>query len=227
MLKKLISLLLFIPILINAQEEINDTIALNSNNNISGMYVKNNSSMFNLTYSGDNSLTGKKLTFNTTTTYSLNYSEKITANEWQQKTNLTYKNVFALHMFNTSLIRKISNDNSFGIGIGKWWKYGSITYATLYQKTNYADKINDEVLRHSIRVKIKYEHKKFIISSEYYYQPNVNNLNDNILYGIIKLSLFPNNKINFTVLNNLNYRSLSNVKLINTITLGVGFKLKN
>ena len=148
------------------------------------------------------------------------------SNEWQQKSNLNYKNFFILHVFNYSLVRKISNDNSIGIGISKWWKYGSISYAAIYQKIDYETKSNIELFRHSIRLKLKYENSFIGISYEYYFQPNVILLKDNIIYGNIKLSLFNKKKINLSISDIVNYRSISNVKMIHTLYLGIGFNFK-
>jgi hypothetical protein len=205
-----------------------DSILINSNNTISGMYMYNNNSpLYTLSYFGDNGIERKSLKLSTNTSYSYQYGLEPISNEWQQKSNLNYKNFFILHVFNYSLVRNISNDNSIGIGIAKWWKYGSISYAAIYQKIDYEKKSNTELFRHSLRLKLKYENSFIGISYEYYFQPNVILFKDNIIYGNIKLSLFNKKKINLSISDIVNYRSISNVKMIHTLYLGIGFNFKN
>jgi hypothetical protein len=185
-----------------------DSIKMNSSNMISGMY-NNNSSIFNCIISGDNGIKKNRFTLSTNTAYNLQFNNKIISNELQQKTNFDYENFFLIHVFNHSMTRKIMYDNSYGIGIGKRWKFFSISYATLYQKTTYNNYTYIEVFRHSLRIKSKYSGKKFSISYEYYYQPNFKNIKDNIIYGNIKISLVDNKRINYSISDNINYRSFS------------------
>jgi hypothetical protein len=199
-----------------------DSLRINSNNSISGMYnYNNNIPIMNLTILGDNSFSGKLVTFSTNTAYTLQYNNTIIANELQQKTNINYNNLFLIHVFNHSLSRNIEVDNSYGFGIGKWWNYGSISYALLYQNSRYNNGIILESYRHSLRLKLKYDHRKFGISYEYYFQPNLKDFKDNIIYGNIKINFLNHKKINYTISDNINYRSLSNVKLIHNLTLGI------
>lgn len=205
-----------------------DSLFISSGNTISGNYsYNNNSPIFNINYSGENSLSNRNLKFSTSTVYSVQYNIKNIANELQQKTNVTWKNIFLLHVFNHSLIRKIDTDNSIGLGFGKWWKYSSISYALLFQNTNYSTDIESNIFRHSIRLKLKYDMKRFGINYEYYYQPNIKSIGDNIIYGNIKLSVFINKKISVTLTDIINYRSISSVKLIHNLILGIGFNFKN
>lgn len=203
-----------------------DSISLISTNTISGMYMYNNNPLYTISYYGDNGIEKKSLKFSTNTVYSYQYNLEPISNEWQQKSNLNYKNFFILHVFNYSLVRSISNDNSIGIGISKWWKYGSISYAAIYQKIDYVIKPNIELFRHSIRIKLKYDNSFIGISYEYYLQPNIILFKDNIIYGNLRLSLFNNRKVNLTISDIVNYRSISNVKMIHTLFLGIGFKFK-
>lgn len=204
-----------------------DSISLSCNNSISGMYMYNNNSpLYTFSYYGDNGIENKFLKLSTNTVYSYQRGIEPISNEWQQKSNINYKNFFVLHVFNYSLVRNISNDNSIGIGISKWWKYCSISYATIYQKIDYEKKSNIELFRHSLRLKLKYENSFIGISYEYYFQPNVILFKDNIIYGNIKLSFFNKKKINFTISDIVNYRSMSNVKMIHTLFLGIGINFK-
>lgn len=218
---RLIVLFFFFSLFASGQ----DSTKIKSTFGISGIYAYGiNSPIFNLNVGADNSIDYKKLEFSTNTAYSLQHNKVLVASEFQQKSNIERKNLFILHMFNSSMSRKIQSDNSYGFGIGKWWKYGSVSYAMIYQKTNFIIYSN-EVLRHSIRLKLKYDSTKFGIFSEYYIQPNVKNFEDNIVYGVIKFSIFNHKKINYTITDNINYRSMSNVKLIHNITLGINFNL--
>lgn len=204
-----------------------DSLHVNSGNMISGIYsYNNNSPIFNMSYSGDNGITNKSISFNTNTVYMLQYASTVIANEWQQKTNINWNNLFVVHVFNHSLTRHIDTDNSYGIGIGKWWKHGSISYATLIQNTNYSNNVDVLVFRHSVRVKLKYEMKLISINYEYYYQPNIKTFKDAIVYGNIKLNILNHKKINFTITDVINYRSLSSVKLIHNLAIGVNFNFK-
>lgn len=204
-----------------------DSLLINSGNNISGLYnYNNNSPIFNIAYSGENGVSNKYVIFNTNTVYSLQYNVKIISNEWQQKTNVNWKDIFLLHVFNHSLVRHIDTDNSIGLGTGKWWEIGSISYAMIFQNTNYTSNVNTNTFRHSFRVKLKYNRKSIGVNCEYYYQPNLHSLKDNIIYGNIKLNLFNNRKINLTITDIVNYRSLSSIKLIHNLTLGVNFNFK-
>lgn len=224
-MKTLLFLIGFVPLISQAQDTIKiDSTKITSIHSLTGMYFSGSKiPEFSAAYSGDNGIRGKNLFANINTSYSLTYSNNIKAHEIQNKINICYKNVFLLHVFNSSLIRSITNENSFGAGVGKWWKKSSISYAALYQNTNYASKIDIEVIRHSLRVKCKYDTKKIALSCELYYQPNMLIVKDFIIYGVTKLYLLPNEKINFTISDNINYRSFSNVKMVHTLTLGISF----
>jgi hypothetical protein len=219
---KLLLLIFFIPVFSYSQ----DSIFGASINSITGVYLKNSTTQINAAYSGDNTISRNKLKFNTNTTYSISYSNKIIANELQQKTNINYRKTFILHVFNYSLTRSITSDHSIGLGFGKSWKYFSLSYATLYQNTNYVKLPHKEVIRHSVRLKSTYLHSRFSISCEYYYQPNLLRIQDAIVYGNTKISLFQNKKINFTISDNINFRSVSSVKWMHTLTIGIGFNFK-
>ena len=205
-----------------------DSTKLNLSNSVSMMYIYNNNSpLFNFSYSGDNTIEKKHLRLSTNTNYAYQYNIIPLSLEWQQKSNLGYKNLFILHVFNYSLVRDIPIDNSIGIGYSKKWKYGSISYASIYQRTRYyGDPSLIESVRHSVRLKLKYEIPSTSILFEYYFQPNVQTIKDIIVYGNVKLSLFNTRKLNLTISDVLNYRSVSNVKTIHTLILGIGFNFK-
>lgn len=50
---------------------------------------------------------------------------------------------------------------------------------------------------------------------------------DVIIYGNTKISLFQNRGVNLTISDNINYRSLSTVKLIHSLMFGIGFNIMN
>ena len=205
-----------------------DSTILNLSNSVSGMYMYNNNSpLFNFSYSGDNSIEKKHVKLSTTTIYGYQYNLEPLFIEWQQKSNLSYKNFFVLHVFNYSFVRDIPSDNSIGIGYSKKWKHVSISYASIYQRTRYImDPSLIECVRHSVRLKLKYEIPSTSILFEYYFQPNVQTIKDIIVYGNVKLSLFNTRKFNLTLSDIINYRSMSNVKLIHTLILGIGYNFK-
>jgi hypothetical protein len=182
---------------------------------------------------GNNSFDfGKHIGLDLGTNYNTQYTPKLTQNELIQKINLGYNkehwDLFTTYQYNYSLVRNIQADNWLGIGGGikenfKWGK-ASLSYALLYQNTDYMYNPTTNKLRHSVRVKIKIDKNKFGLTTEYFYQPNINDFNDCIIYGSTKLVLFPKNKLNFIIQSQMNFRSSSDVKMINNLTFGVGYK---
>jgi hypothetical protein len=201
-------------------------------NNLTGIISSNTVTTFGLNYVGNNSLDLKKLSIDLGTSYVIRYNKNLIENEFIQRTNFGYEkenwDLFITHQYNYSLIRKITSDNWLGLGGGikKRFESGkiSISYAILYQNSDYFTLPNENLWRHSLRGRIKFDKKVYSISSEYFYQPNVSDFNDCIIYGTTKLSLFTNKKINFIIQDVLNYRSSSQVKLIHNLTLGIGWK---
>lgn len=194
-----------------------DTIRYNLSNTLSGMYLNKQT---NISYTADNSIKYKKLSIGSNTQYTLGYLNQITSNELLQKTNVAYDNLFLLYILNHSYTRKINAEQSVGIGYVYWWKYVSLSYACLVlhnTEFNY---------RHSFRYKTIYEHNLFKLNIEYYFQPNMRNTNDLIIYGNTKVTLLPKNKFSFTVSDNINYRSLNTIKMIHTINFGITYTYK-
>jgi hypothetical protein len=166
------------------------------------------------------------------TNYNVQYTPQLTQNELIQKVNFGYNkehwDLFTTYQYNYSLVRSIQSDNWLAIGGGvkekfNWGKV-SLSYAFLYQNTDYIVNPTTNKLRHSIRGKIKIEKKAFGLSTEYYYQPNIKDFNDCIIYGTTKLTLFPGKPLNFIIQDQMNFRSIDNVKMINNLTFGVGYK---
>lgn len=218
-MKKIILLFLLINLNIYAQDTLikKDTVHYNISNTLSGMYVNKQT---NISFTGDNSLKYKKLNFGTNTQYNFGYTTKVTANELLQKTNIAYENIFLLYILNHSYTRNINAEQSLGIGYVYWWKYVSLSYACLAlhnTSVNY---------RHSFRYKTIYEHNMFKLIIEYYFQPNIKDANDLIIYGNSKIVLLPKNKISYTISDNINYRSLNTIKMIHSINFGITYTYK-
>lgn len=208
-------------------------IKLDLDNNLTSILSNSNNSQIGLSFNGTNSITKQKYSLDLNTNYSLTFSPKISENELVQRVSLVYKKsnsfYFIPYQFNYSYNRKINSDNWIGIGYGykKEIKHGvfSISYALLYQNTSFYDLETIEVFRHSIKGKLKIEREKFEISTEYYYQPNVEKFSDFIIYGNTQINIFPKNKLNFAIQDVMNYRNQSSTKLIHNLTIGIGYKI--
>jgi hypothetical protein len=207
---------------------------IKTDNSLTGIVSNSISSQLGLTYVGENSFIKNKWDITSVTNYALTFSPNISENELTQRLSYNLKlgnwSNFISYQFNYSYVRKIDSDNLFGIGTGikkdyNWIK-SSISYAILFQNTNYSLQTSEYLLRHSIRIKFIIEKDNFELISEYYYQPDILNFNNTIIYGTTKINFLPKNKINFTISDILNYRSQSNVKLIHNLTIGVGYKLQ-
>lgn len=207
---------------------------IKTDNSLTGIVSNSISSQLGLTYVGENSFIKKTWDITSVTNYALTFSPNISENELTQRLSYNLKlgnwSNFTSYQFNYSYVRKIDSDNLFGVGTGIKKDYNciksSISYAILFQNTNYSLQTSEYLLRHSIRIKFIIEKDNFELISEYYYQPDILNFNNTIIYGTTKINFLPKNKINFTISDILNYRSQSNVKLIHNLTIGVGYKLQ-
>ena len=187
---------------------------------------------FGLNFVGNNSIDIRKLNIDIGTNYSTRFSPKISENELIQRLNIGYGkekwDLFGTYQFNYSLIRKIDADSWFGLGGGlkKKFTFGkiSLSYAFIYERISYADKPSNEILRNSLRIKVKIEKSLLGFSSEYYFQPSIILFEDQIVYGTTKIILFPKKQLNFIIQDVVNYRSNSDVKLIHNLTFGVSYK---
>ena len=211
-----------------------DTVKFSLDNSLNGSYSKytNNKNNINIGFIGDNSLNYKKIKFNTGTNYLLSFRDTITMNEFVEKTNISYNNIFLSNSYNKSLTRSIKNDISFGLGYMHKFSikkvYFSISYAVLYQKTTYINNSYREVARNSFREKIKYNGDLFSFSSEIYYQPNFKSMKtDYIIYGNSKIIFLPKKKVNFILQDVINYISTSNVKMLHNLQFGIEYSFKN
>ena len=199
-----------------------DTLEHISSNSIGGSAVSN-TKQINFTLNCDNSLKRKTSTLSNLTNYSISWVDKKVAEEISSKTNLTHGKWFGLYMFTHSLTRKITYDNSIGVGYVHWWKNTSISYGVIYAQTIFVASPTLNVFRHSIRAKAAYKW----LALEYYIQPNVTNMNDVIVTGYTKVNLFRGKKIGLSVVDVVNFRSTSTTKLIHTISLTVNINIKS
>ena len=225
-------LLLLISILFSITSNAQTEISLD--NSLSGSLNQGKSgNIIGVNFTGNNSFDfGKHIALDLGTNYNTQYTPELTQNELIQKVNFGYNkerwDLFTTYQYNYSLVRGIQADNWLGIGGGvkeKFsWGKASLSYAFLYQNTDYMINPNTNKLRHSIRAKIKIDKKLFSLSTEYYYQPNINDFNDCIIYGTTKLTLLTGKPINFIIQDQMNFRSISDVKMINNLTFGVAYK---
>lgn len=222
-------LLLFFCLIIT---QITFTQVLNLDNNLTGILSSNQNTQISLQYSGLNKFDYKKSSIELGTVYSVRLNPKMTENEFSNRINISrtfkYFDVFTNYQYNYSYIRKINSDNWLGIGIGvkKNFDWGrlSISYATIYQNINYVTEPSKDIFRHSLRFKVKYTHKLFLLNTEYFYQPNFQDYRDVIVFGTTKISFLPQKSFNFIISDILNYNSTSNVKLLHNLTIGFGYK---
>jgi hypothetical protein len=206
---------------------------IKTDNSLTGLISNSTSSQLGLTFVGENSFIRKNWDIASVTNYTLTFSPNISENELLQRFSYDLKKEnwanFTNYQFNYSYVRKIQ-DNLIGIGTGykKEFKYikTSLSYALIFHQSNYFNGESDYLFRHSIRLKFRLEKKNWEMISEYYFQPDVVNISDNIIYGTTKISFFPQNKLNFTVGDIFNWRSQSNVKIIHNLTIGVGYKFQ-
>lgn len=202
-------------------------------NNFTGILSTNKTTTFGFNYVGNNSIDFKRISYDFSTNYSTRFSPTLKENEFNQRQNVGYEkekwDLFITHQYNYSLIRQITSDNWLGVGGGLKFKYNwgkiSVSYATIYQSSEYFSQSDEFLFRHSLRCKLKIEKKNISFSSEYFYQPSFSNFNDVIVYGNSKISLFTNRSVNFIIQDVVNYRSTSTVKTIHNLSLGIGYKL--
>lgn len=201
-------------------------------NNLTGILSTSNTTAFGFNYVGNNSIDFKKISYDFSTNYATRFSPNLKENEFIQRQNIGYEkekwDMFITHQYNYSLIRKIKSDNWIGIGAGfkfifNWGKL-SLSYATIYQNSEYFILESESIFRHSVRTKIKLEKKNVCFSSEYFFQPNMFNFKDVIIYGNSKISLFTGKSVSFVIQDVVNYRSSSSVETVHNLSLGIGYK---
>ena len=202
-----------------------DTLKYNFSNDFGYLYSNSHS----ISYIGDNVLYKKKYQFSVHTSYSYsNTNSQVDQNEFLNKTSFSYDGFFVNHIANVSYRRKIRNENFLGIGyVYKFKKQPmSLSYAILGQYRQYYYDSIEYKIRHSLRFKFKFKLKFVNISLECYYQPNFLKMNDYIIYGHAKIILFEKKKLSLSLSENINYQSLSPVKMVHSFSVGLGFNLE-
>jgi hypothetical protein len=204
-------------------------------NTLTGVYgTTKTGNQLTLTLGGINSLDYKKFGFDYNPSYIIQYSPQLTNNEYLSRQNIRYNNskfdAFVTHTYNYSFIRGIDNDNFIGIGGGikkeQKDKFKiSVSYAVLYQKTVFANGIEKDYFRHSLRTRIKWTTEKIQFISEVYFQPSMTDFNNQIINASNQLVLFPKNKVNLTIQDLINYRSDSETRMIHKLTVGIKVKI--
>ena len=160
-------------------------------NTFTGVYgTTKTGNQLTLTAAGSNSIDYKKFGFDYNPTYVIQYSPELTNNEYLSRQNFRFSrpgyDAFLTHTFNYSFIRGISSDNFIGIGGGikkeqKDKFKVSLSYAVLYQNTQFANGTAKEYIRHSARTRIKLTFTKVQFISEVYYQPTFLDFNNYIV----------------------------------------------
>jgi len=201
---------------------------LNLNNSLGFNYQYNNIKTYTSNITSINSYEYKNITYSNSLNHNLSYSSKVNQNELANKFIINWsKNnymIFLTNQTNYSLTRNINIENLFGGGFGRRDSIIGI-------KINYSigllyDKIynqNLEYLRYSVRIKLSQIKPNYNWSTEFYYQPDILNSNNIILYGTSKMNFKMNNYLSFSLVNVYNYYSIAKVKKINTFTLGITY----
>ena len=202
-----------------------DTLKYSFSNDFGYLYSNSHS----ISYVGDNVLNKKKYQFSIHTSYSYsNTNSQVDQNEFLNKTSFSYNGFFINHISNISYRRKIRNENFLGIGyVYKFKKQPmSLSYAALGQYRQYYYDSIEYKIRHSLRFKFKFKLKFANISFECYYQPNFLKMNDYIIYGHAKIIFFEQKKLSLSLSENINYQSLSSIKMVHSFSVGLGFNLE-
>jgi hypothetical protein len=229
-MRKIYLLLLFITGTSFAQSELN----LDNNLTCNTVQADNTTKSVGITYIGDNTLIIKKFDFNSNTNYAYLTDKQ---NELSQRVNLMYKlpegkfddYTFATYQFNSSLIRNIKSDHWIGVGYGVKNKIDSTltlstSYALVFEDILWNSGDTKTFFRHSLRGKVKLTRNDFELTSEYFYQPNIQYFNEYMIVGTSKFVIMPKNKLNFVIQDVLNYNSVAEIKVLHTISLGIQYK---
>lgn len=201
-----------------------DTTKYDFENTISGIWSNRN--IITLSIQSENSFRYKGITTDLKTNYLTTYSSnRLLENEFFNSLNIiTKRKIFLTNQQSFSFERK-TKENLLGVGLYFVKnKNISFSYAILNQRISVTNP--EWNLRHSFKIGIRLENKIIKINSDYYYQPNIINSNDYNILGNIKIYFFPKNRINLTLQDNLNFKSISTVKLIHSLTLGFTMTFK-
>ena len=224
MMKRIFILLLFSLINISI-------LSQNLKNNFSIGFNYNNNKL--KTYSG---------VLNTTTNYqkkwlvidnvlneNISFTNKINQNELSNKLSIGISknrhSGFINYQTNYSLTRNLNLDHLIGLGFGQRDSIYEVklnySYAILWQTiTNQ----NINKIRNSFRLKISQKKLNYNWNIEYYYQPDLINYKDYIIYGTTKFT-YKVKKLGLSVINIVNYNSFLQIKIINTVNAGFTYEI--
>ena len=207
-----------------------DSLKVSLDNSITGSY-SSAGNMASAELAGDNSISFKKFKISSATNYSASFMDGMKSSELVQKANAGYGSVFLSALYSSSLVRSIKGDVSLGAGYGGKISVSKVefsaSYAALYQKTVYSGGSFSEVSRNSFRLKARHDGELVGFSGEVYYQPSFRNMSDFIVYGSTKLALFPKKRLSFVLQNTVSYISKNSVRMLHSLSFGVGYSFKN
>jgi len=172
-----------------------------------------------------NSVTVKKLDFTSNIDYGFSATQENISNSLLSKTSCNLQRGKALYFVTVqnNFTRNVDM-NLFGAGLGrsdtlKTLPY-KLTYGLLYQY------MNEPFVRHSLRLKTSKKVSRTTGALEVFYQPNVADPSDYIVYSSFKLSY---NLGNFSVsLNDVyNFHSKRLLNTVHIVTLGIAYERKS
>lgn len=179
----------------------------------------------------NNQVEFKRITAANNLNYTLLYNPKMAQNEFAEKFTISYSkrkfNIFTIYQYNHSLVRKIENNNLMGIGFGVrdsilGFKV-NVSYAILNEYITFIDQAVKNNIRNSFRLKLSKENKRFGISSEYFFQPNILNFNDYTIYGTTKLTFKIKDAFSFNISDLYNFFNNSTSPVIHNFTVGFAY----
>jgi len=179
----------------------------------------------------NNQLEYKRIAIVNNLNYTLLYNPKMAQNEFAEKFTISYSkrkyNFFTIYQYNHSLVRKIENNNLMGVGFGMrdsilGFKL-NLSYAILNEYITFQNQAVKNNIRNSFRLKLSKENKRFGISSEYFFQPNVLNFSDYTFYGTTKLIFKIKDAFSFNISDLYNFFNNSTTPVIHNFTVGFAY----
>jgi hypothetical protein len=187
-------------------------------------YSQNKSKTYNGVINTTTNYQKDWLVINNILNQNISFTDKITQNEISNKLSIGLsKNKhsgFLNYQTNYSLTRNLNLDHLVGFGYGQRDSLFNLkinySYAILYQNTTNKDITK---IRNSFRLKLTQKTPNFNINIEYYFQPDFFNYNDYFIYGTSRIT-YKVKRIGLSIISIVNYNSLSNIRLINTLNFG-------
>lgn len=187
-------------------------------------YSQNKSKTYNGVVNTTNNFQKDWLVINNVLNQNISFTDKITQNEISNKLSIGLsKNKhsgFLNYQTNYSLTRNLNLDHLIGFGYGQRDSIFKLkinySYAVLYQNTTNK---NITKIRNSFRLKLTQKTPNFNVNIEYYFQPDFFNYKDYFIYGTSRFT-YKVKRIGLSIISIVNYNSLSNIRLINTLNLG-------